>query len=55
MRKKSDDTQFDFKNSLDTREILYCMQKCYNERKDVFICFTNYQKAFDNIWHDLLR
>lgn len=48
--------QFGFKNNLGTREALYCMQllvqKCYDQRKDVFICFIDYQKAFDNIRHD---
>jgi len=33
------------------REVLYCMQllvqKCYDQRKDVFICFIDYQKASD--------
>jgi hypothetical protein len=54
--KKSDDTQFDFKNSLDTRKTPYCMQlfvqKCYDQRKDVFTCFIDYQKIFDNMRHD---
>lgn len=30
------------------------VQKCYDQRKDVFICFIDYQKAFDNVKHDLL-
>jgi len=54
---KSGDTQSNFKNSLDTREALYIMQliqKCYDQRKNVFICFINYQKAFDNTRHNLL-
>jgi len=30
------------------------VQNCYDEWKDVFICFIDYQKAFDNIRYDLL-
>jgi len=44
----SGETQFGFKNGLGTRKALYCMQllvqKCYDQRKDVFMCFINYQK-----------
>lgn len=55
---RSDGTQFGFKNGLGTREALFCMQllvrKCYDQRKDVFMCFIDYQRAFDSIRHDLL-
>jgi len=35
-----------------TRKILYCMQLFKNAMtngQDVFICFTNYRKAFNNV------
>jgi hypothetical protein len=30
------------------------VQKCYDQGKYVFICFIDYQKAFDNVRHDQL-
>lgn len=30
------------------------VQRCYDQRQNVFICFIDYQKAFDNVRHDLL-
>ena len=54
----SGETQFGFIKGLGTREALFSMkllvQKCYDQRQNVFICFIDYQKAFDNVKHDLL-
>jgi len=30
------------------------IQKCYDQRRDEFICFKDYQKAFGNVEHNLL-
>lgn len=41
-------TQFGFKGGLITQKALFCMQllvqKCYDQRKDVFICFIDYYR-----------
>lgn len=53
-----DDSQFGFRNAFGTREALFGMnlllQKCRDQRKDVFACFIDYEKAFDRIQHDKL-
>jgi len=42
--------QFGFKNSLEKGTILYAIIRTkILERKDIFICFIDYQKAFENI------
>lgn len=50
--------QFGFKEAMGTREALFCtqilVQKCNDVKKDVFICFIDYEKAFDTIQHDKL-
>lgn len=55
---KSGETQFGFIKGLGTREALFSIklliQKCYDQRQDVFVCFIDYQKAFDNVKHDIL-
>ncbi|XP_076384113.1 uncharacterized protein LOC143261929 [Megalopta genalis] len=52
------DKQFGFRNGLGTREALFCMrvliQKNCEFRKDVYICFIDFEKAFDWIQHDTL-
>lgn len=54
----SGDTQFGFIKGLGTREALFSVkllvQKCYDQRQDVFICFIDYQRAFDNVKHEPL-
>lgn len=51
-------SQFGFKNGLGTREALFSMQtliqNCLDQRKDVFLCFIDYEKAFDKVKHELL-
>lgn len=50
-----DDPQFGFRKSLGTREALFginvFLQKCRDQRKDIFACFIDYEKAFDRIQH----
>jgi len=52
------DSQFGFRNAFVTREALFGMnlllQKCRDQRKDVFACFIDYEKAFDRVQHDKL-
>lgn len=52
----SGNTQFGFKSAMGTREAMYCIQlltqKCYDQHKDVYIVFIDYQKAFDSIKHE---
>jgi len=54
----SGETQFGFLKGLGTREAFFSMklliQKCYDQRRDMFICFKDYQKAFGNVKHNLL-
>ena len=54
---RSEETQFCFKKGLGTRVALFSMklmlQNAYDQRKDVLICFIDYQKAFDTIRHDI--
>lgn len=54
----SGDTQFGFKNGMGTREAVFClntlMQNCLDQRKEVFMCFIDYEKAFDTVKHDIL-
>lgn len=62
IRKKCEEdldySQFGFRNAFGTREALFginvMLQKCRDQRKDVFICFLDYEKAFDRIHHDKL-
>ncbi|KAI5754908.1 hypothetical protein M8J77_012531 [Diaphorina citri] len=48
-------TQFGFRNGMGTREALFCLQilvqRCRDLSKDVFICFIDFEKAFDKIHH----
>ena len=51
-------SQFGFKRGLGTREALVAIQvlvqKCYDQRKDVILCFIDYEKAFDKVQHSKL-
>lgn len=51
-------TQFGFKSGTGTREALFCVQtlvqNCMDVRKDVFLCFVDYEKAFDKVKHEKL-
>lgn len=53
-----DETQFGFRNALGTREAMFALnvllQKCRDQRKDVFVCFIDYEKAFDRVQHEKL-
>ncbi|XP_073823143.1 uncharacterized protein [Musca autumnalis] len=52
------ETQFGFKEGMGTREALVgvqvLIQKCRDVQKDVFMCFVDYEKAFDTVKHDKL-
>ena len=55
-----DETQFGFRNALGTREALWAinvmLQKCRDQRKDIFACFIDYEKAFDMVKpNDLIK
>lgn len=49
------DAQFGFRGGLGTREALFCMnvllQKCREFQKPVFVCFIDFEKAFDRVRH----
>lgn len=51
-------SQFGFRRGLGTREALVAIQvlvqKCYDQRKDVMLCFIDYEKAFDRVQHHKL-
>jgi hypothetical protein len=51
-------TQFGFRNGLGTREALFALnvmsQRCLDINQDVFMCFIDYNKAFDKVRHDHL-
>lgn len=50
--------QFGFRNVMETREALFSIQvlfqRCRDVDCDIFACFIDYQKAFDNVRHDKL-
>lgn len=50
--------QFGFRNGLGTREALFSLQilaqKCYDQQKDLHICFIDFEKAFDRVKHEKL-
>ena len=50
--------QFGFRHGFGTREALFSVmvlaQKCRDQRKDLFICFIDYEKAFDKVRHNTL-
>lgn len=54
----SGSSQFGFKKGFGTREAIFSLQtliqNCQDQRKDAYICFIDYEKAFDNVRHDLL-
>lgn len=51
-------TQFGFRDALGTRDALFAtqvlFQRCRDVNCDVYICFIDYQKAFDRVRHDVL-
>lgn len=52
------DSQFGFRKALGTREALFAtqtlIQKCLDHQKKVYLCFIDYQKAFDRVQHGKL-
>ena len=52
------DAQFGFRNGFGTREALFSVQvlaqRCRDVNVDVFMCFVDYEKAFDTVKHDKL-
>ena len=52
------DSQIGFRQGLGTREAIVAtqvlVQNCYDQRKDVFLCFLDYEKAFDRVQHHKL-
>lgn len=50
--------QFGFRAGMGTREAIFTLQmllqKCYDQRKDIFVCFIDLEKAFDTINHTKL-
>ena len=51
-------TQFGFRNGLGTREAIFCLQvllqRCLDQQKEVYLCFIDYEKAFDTVQHKKL-
>lgn len=52
------DSQFGFRSGVGTREALFAIQvlvqKCKEMQQDVYMCFIDYEKAFDRVLHDRL-
>lgn len=52
------DTQFGFRNGMGTREALFALQiliqRCRDVNADVYACFIDFNKAFDQVKHDKL-
>lgn len=52
------DTQFGFRSGLGTREALFALnvmsQRCLDINQDMYLCFIDYNKAFDRVRHDHL-
>ena len=53
-----DDVQFGFKNGTDTRNATFMlrmvMKRAVEKQNELFICFVDFEKAFDRIRHGLL-
>lgn len=51
-------TQFGFRQGLGTREAIVAtqvlVQNCHDQRRDVCLCFVDYEKAFDRVQHHKL-
>ena len=51
-------SQFGFKEGTGTREALFglqvLIQNCRDVKKDVFLCFIDFEKAFDKVKHNKL-
>ena len=51
-------SQFGFKHGFGTREALFSIQvliqRCRDVNVDVYVCFVDYEKAFDTVQHDKL-
>lgn len=54
-----DEAQFGFRAGTRTGEVLFAitvlLQKCREYNKSVYVCFIDFQKAFDKVQHDKLR
>lgn len=52
------DSQFGFRNGLGTREALFfiqvLVQRCRDVNRPVFLCFIDFEKAFDKVQHNKL-
>lgn len=52
------DTQFGFRSGLGTRDAQFCLnflvQRCLDIHKNVYLCFIDYEKAFDKVRHEQL-
>uniref|UniRef100_A0A8D8WNS4 Craniofacial development protein 2 n=2 Tax=Cacopsylla melanoneura TaxID=428564 RepID=A0A8D8WNS4_9HEMI len=52
------ETQFGFRNGFGTREALFAYnvlaQRCLDVNKNVYVCFIDYNKAFDKVRHNRL-
>ena len=52
------ETQFGFRKGLGTRDALFALQilvqRCWDVNKDVYLCFIDYEKAFDRVQHSKL-
>jgi hypothetical protein len=53
-----DRSQFGFRKALGTREAIFALQvliqRCRDVDKDVYLCFVDFRKAFDNVNHEQL-
>lgn len=51
-------TQFGFRNGFGTRDALFgyqvLLQRCWDMNQSVYVCFIDYEKAFDRVRHDKL-
>lgn len=52
------ETQFGFRGGFGTREAVFSLQvliqRCRDMSRDVFVCFIDFSKAFDNVKHEKL-
>lgn len=58
IEKDNSNTQFGFRKGLGTRDALFAynvlIQRCMDVNQDVYVCFLDYNKAFDKVRHDQL-
>ena len=58
MNETVDNVQFSFRKGLRTRNatfmLIIVMERAMEKQKDLFMCFVDFEKAFDRVQHGLI-